>query len=303
MIEDKISILIPSYNHERYIEQAVTSIWQQSHKNVELIVIDDCSEDTSYSILKSLQKKSPIEMQIEQNSKNQGINYTLKRAFSLANGQYISILASDDYVGGRRYESQLALFGSNPRLKVIYANGIQVPTGNKHQKVHSINVNKLLNKSPREILNFLYTNVNSIFIQTMLVKKELLESFDFLDEKIIADDWLLNTRVFENITSEKEFYYIDEPVFYYRMHSENAHKDVERHVKLMNNYVVNVTPANLKNLAFGNIYYKIGLKLLENDSFSESYSYWKKSMGYGFRISKMKYLRRLLKKYFLRLIS
>jgi len=288
---------MPAYNHENYVEQAIKSIWTQDYKNVEIVVVDDCSQDATFETLCDLKKKSPVNMTVVKNDKNMGINYTLKRAYSLSTGGYIAFLASDDYVCRNRFSHQMAYFEGSDALKVVYANGYRVASDEKIRKVHPESVNLIFTKTPKQILEFLYTTINPIFIQTMLAKKEFFNNFEFLDEKIIADDWLLNTRVFENLKSREEFVYIDEPVFNYRIHSENIHKNVDRHVKLMSNYVENITPMHLKKLAYANIYFTIGFKYLESEAYSDSFRFWRKSMAYKFQLSKFKLIRKIFKGY------
>lgn len=92
-----VSVLIPSFNHAEYVREAIESVWKQSYKNAELIVVDDGSSDNSALIINELAKKSPIKMTVLV-KENEGLCKTLNKALSLASGQFIALLASDDRI-------------------------------------------------------------------------------------------------------------------------------------------------------------------------------------------------------------
>ena len=90
-----VSIVMPAYNAEKYIEQAIRSVINQTYKDWELIVIDDGSIDNTASILFEL---AALDSRIHalKNEKNCGASYTRNRAISLARGEWIAFLDSDD---------------------------------------------------------------------------------------------------------------------------------------------------------------------------------------------------------------
>ena len=93
-----ISVIIPAYNHEKYIVQTIMSIIDQSYKNLELIIIDDGSSDNTWKVIKSLKEQclarfTKVEFITQ---KNQGICATLNKLISLTSGVYIYTIASDD---------------------------------------------------------------------------------------------------------------------------------------------------------------------------------------------------------------
>lgn len=103
-----VSVIIPVYNHAKYVEQALNSVWKQSYPNIELIIIDDGSKDDSSKVIEIIlnewdqcSSKGPITF-IRQS--NQGAHATINRGLSLANGQFLTILNSDDYYSLDRIE-------------------------------------------------------------------------------------------------------------------------------------------------------------------------------------------------------
>jgi glycosyltransferase involved in cell wall biosynthesis len=91
-ISPLISIIIPAYNHEKFIGQAVASVLHQSYENLELIVIDDGSTDKTADVIGQYHDKRMTYIFQE----NEDAPNTINRGLSLANGDYISILNSDD---------------------------------------------------------------------------------------------------------------------------------------------------------------------------------------------------------------
>lgn len=106
----EISVVIPSYNHAAYISEAVQSVLAQTHRDLELIVIDDGSRDNSLEILRGFAdprlKVFPQE--------NQGAHAAINRGLHLAAGEYLTVLNSDDAYHPQRLEKLLAAIKSEP---------------------------------------------------------------------------------------------------------------------------------------------------------------------------------------------
>lgn len=90
-----ISVIMPCYNAETYLEEAIASVFAQTLQDLELIVIDDGSSDSSFQLLKGLQKKHPRLLVLEQ--ENQGPYPARNKGLAQAQGQYIAFLDADDY--------------------------------------------------------------------------------------------------------------------------------------------------------------------------------------------------------------
>lgn len=93
-----ISILIPNYNHARYLPRCLDSIFAQEHSGVEVIVCDDGSTDQSLEILRAYQVGRPS-LKLMQNPQNQGVMATLNKLYGAATGDYLLGLGADDQVG------------------------------------------------------------------------------------------------------------------------------------------------------------------------------------------------------------
>lgn len=264
MNQPLISVIMPSYNHSKYLREAVESVWTQSYPNIELVVIDDASTDGSIELLKSLRDSSPIPMRVEFNEHNRGPAFTINKAFEFTSGNLIAFLASDDVYAPSRFEAQVRCFNENSQLLLTYADGLTLNVDITYgSHIHGKKVRELLLQPPKEVLTYLYTHVSPLFIQCALVKRSLLLNSNAFDPSALADDWLINIKMFEYLAHEGHCSFVDQIVFYYRVHGENLHKNSDRQIALLKQTIEHYTPAKLRHLARANIYWDIGLSLVK----------------------------------------
>ena len=124
-INPLVTIIIPSYNHQRYIEQSILSAINQSYGNVEVIIIDDGSSDSSPEIIKRVIEQYSGEKNItflRQN--NIGLSKTLNKALSMAKGEYVQFLASDDaYLPDKTSVCVETLHKTSEKIAAVYTDG------------------------------------------------------------------------------------------------------------------------------------------------------------------------------------
>lgn len=130
-----VSVIIPTYNRESYLERAIISVLEQTYTDYELIIIDDGSTDDTVSILnkydKNIRKYSIL---------HSGVSAARNFGITKAHGQWIALLDSDDYWLPEKLKKQMAYLGENPELKVAQVgekwirNGKSVNPMKKHQK-------------------------------------------------------------------------------------------------------------------------------------------------------------------------
>ena len=96
----KISILCPSFNHQRFIADHIKSVLNQSFKDFELIIVDDCSTDDNVA---QISQFNDPRIKLIRHEFNKGINATLNTAFENANGEYLMFIAGDDCLENRAF--------------------------------------------------------------------------------------------------------------------------------------------------------------------------------------------------------
>ena len=111
-----ISIIIPVYNTEKYVKEALDSIFSQTYKNFEIICIDDGSIDNSLSILESFGDK----IQIIKNDKNHGTSESRNKGIHVAKGEFIAFLDADDVWTSNKLELQIKEFNNNSDLDISF---------------------------------------------------------------------------------------------------------------------------------------------------------------------------------------
>ena len=107
-----VSVIMPVYNAERFLEKAVRSVLEQTYTNIELLIVDDCSTDKSASLIRALEKQDGRIRYIE-GEQNHGVAYVRNRGIQEAKGRYIALLDSDDVWVPTKIERQVALLVEN----------------------------------------------------------------------------------------------------------------------------------------------------------------------------------------------
>ncbi len=125
-----VSVIMPVYNGERYIEQSIRSVIMQTYSNWELIVIDDFSSDSTAEIVKALCKEDK-RVRYVKNSQNIGTAKTRNRGLDLCKGDFVALLDSDDIWYPEKLEKQLALAESTEADIVYCSYGIIDEYGEK----------------------------------------------------------------------------------------------------------------------------------------------------------------------------
>lgn len=106
-----VSIIMPSYNTANYISESINSVINQSYKNWELIVVDDCSTDNTDEVIKDFLKDSRIKYL--KNKENSGAAISRNKALRIAKGEWIAFLDSDDLWSHKKLEKQIKFMEQN----------------------------------------------------------------------------------------------------------------------------------------------------------------------------------------------
>lgn len=110
-VEGLVSVIMPIYNSEKYLAATLNSIFVQDYKDIEIVLVDDCSKDNSANIISELQKEHPEIVYFLQ-EKNMGAGAARNKALELANGRYVAFLDSDDIWMPEKIKKQIQLMTS-----------------------------------------------------------------------------------------------------------------------------------------------------------------------------------------------
>jgi len=126
-----VSVILPNYNHSKYLVQRIESILNQTYQDFELILLDDKSQDDSASILKSYAQHTKVS-QIEINAVNSGSTFIQwQKGFQLAKGELVWIAESDDYCDPDFLQVMVAEFEKNNKLAFAYCTSTLVDSAAK----------------------------------------------------------------------------------------------------------------------------------------------------------------------------
>lgn len=172
-----VSIIIPTYNGEKYIKEAVENALNQTHQNIEVIVIDDGSKDKTLQIIFQLSKKDS-RITILKNPVNLGFVKTLNKGIQKAKGKYIARLDDDDFwVDSQKIEKQVNFLESHPN-HVLVGGGIIV----KRKKDNAEVVRYLFPEKDEDIRKVIL--VDNVFAHSSVVfKKTACEKVGGYDEQ------------------------------------------------------------------------------------------------------------------------
>lgn len=206
---------MPAYNHDRFVEEAIRSVWDQTYPNLELIVINDGSVDGTAQVIEGLVNSSPIKMRFHTKS-NEGICRTLNLGISMAEGEWIALLASDDKYGPEFIRKnmdtikQLDLQGSVLHCDAYKMGSDGVVLGR---------ISEISKKPPASGDAFLdiANGKCRIVSSTVVLPRKLMLDIGGYDESLKAEDFDMHLRV----ARHAKFHYITEPLFYSRYFSNS----------------------------------------------------------------------------------
>jgi len=217
----EISVVMPVYNAEKYLNEAIDSVLNQTYSSFELIILNDNSSDTSKAIIESYLAKDSRIFFIDKET-NVGPANLRNEGFELARGTFIALLDADDIAKPTRFEKQIAVLNNNPEIGVcgswFTSFGEKVPNKIiKHPEAHDqIKVNFLID----------CTLGNS----TAFFRKKILGDVRYESEYVPTEDYHLWSR----LIVKTQFYIIQESLVDYRIHDSNISQTKIDNVKTSN---------------------------------------------------------------------
>lgn len=227
-----VSIVVPCYNHEKYVKTTIESIIQQTYENIELIIIDDGSSDKSVDIIKEMATlcKDRFHRFKFIHRENKGLCRTLNEGIDLAEGKYFCSLASDDIYIENKIKIQVEFLEKNNEYGMCYGKVLVFENSIKNTFDYNNS-----NKSGL-IFNDLINDGCFIPAPSVLIKKEVFKIVGKYDESLWIEDWDMWLR----IARKFKIGYIDKYFAYYRKHDSNiskqSYKMYEAQVKIFEKY-------------------------------------------------------------------
>ena len=220
MTSDLVSVVIPVYNSEKFLEECLDSILTQTYQNIEIIAVDDGSTDSSPDILERYSDKINIISQ-----KNQGLASALNLGISKMKGDWFKWFSPDDVMHSNTIKTLIDETKNHSDNIILYSNwNIIDDAGNTLREFHESNYNELSEFDFNlRLLDGQQINVNTTLIPAIFLKKYGIRE---LDEPVAIDyDFFLRSALLHDV----KFHLISQPLVNYRIHSAQlSHKNISK---------------------------------------------------------------------------
>lgn len=211
-----VSVIIPSYNHAQYIEQAMQSVLDQDYPNIQMIVVDDGSKDNSHAVISAFATRNP-QVETILNSENRGQSAVVNQGIARAKGDFIQLLPSDDWYLPEKTRLQVAKFQAcAPEVGVIYGRGARFfeDTGKTIQSYAPIHRGW--------VAEAFITVGQFVYPITPMFRRDVFDKVQ-LDETLRAE----GEAAYIRMAIHFQFDYVDDVVGVMRDHSYNIGKQTE----------------------------------------------------------------------------
>lgn len=209
----KISVIIPVYNGEKYLKACIDSIINQRYKDLEVIIVNDGSQDKTREICNAYLEKDKRIRLINKN--NGGVSSARNKGIEVANGEYIIFLDSDDWVEKDFFEKINYIHNKNIDLFIYGINKINKSSRNRKIEEGGRFLNlqtDIVEMIKSENIN---SPVNKIYKREIIIKNNIL----FYTELNLAEDFVFNI---EYILCVSNIYKINDKIYNYRINQSNS---------------------------------------------------------------------------------
>ncbi|CEH33395.1 glycosyltransferase family 2 protein [Romboutsia lituseburensis] len=225
-----ISIIIPVYNVENYIEECLKSIFNQTYKNIEVIIVNDGSTDRSKNIIEKFKLKYKNIIYLEQ--ENKGVSEARNLGLRHAKGEYVMYIDSDDYMEINMIEEMYSKAKSLDYDIVICGHIKKYDHKPRKDKIRVFNIIEKDVYTNEDILGMMLEfKVNGFVWDKLFKRQQLIENKFYFQPNMYFEDWI---PVMKQIYSSKKIGILNKPLYYYRQRETSLiHKKNE---KILNDY-------------------------------------------------------------------
>lgn len=209
----RVSVVLTSYNHARYLRQAIESVLAQTLQDIEVVAVDDASTDESPDILRNYADRIKIVV----HAQNRGTYASLNEGIALSGAPYIAILNSDDLWLPAKLEKQMALLEQDARIGLVHTGVRYIGADGELIEGNPLGVRFHPNPQGDLLAELLIRN---LFITSSVVfRRECLQRCGWFEEGLFGmGDWDMWLRIAEHYAVG----FVREPLTLYRIHGQNT---------------------------------------------------------------------------------
>ena len=195
----EVSIVVPNYNHARFLKQRIDSILNQTYQNFELILLDDCSTDNSRDIIEEY-RKHPQVTQIVYNTRNGGTPFRQwQKGITLATGKWVWIAESDDYAAPSFLETLITLLQNRPSAGIAFGGSVYIDDKGIAGEDLSIYHTEFYRNGIEEIKSRLWKECTIHNVSSCLMKQNLAQlAIKGLEHYKACGDWMLYIKMLQH---------------------------------------------------------------------------------------------------------
>ncbi len=219
-----ISVIAPSYNHEKFIEKCLNSVFEQSYSEIEVIIIDDCSSDNTAVIIENL-IKSRKNVKFIKHQKNKGAHFSINEGLKNATGDYLTVINTDDFYEKDRFSSMIKKMESQ-NSEIAFSKIVCVDESEKIVKTEETDYfNEIQEKASRQPLVSLTLLEGNCAISTgnLLFTRDIYEKIGGFREYKYIHDWDFILKA--SLITEPMF--CEDTAYFYRLHTTNTYKKLK----------------------------------------------------------------------------
>lgn len=229
MINNLVTIIIPAYNHEKYITQTLEAIINQTYKDIELIILNDGSSDKTHEKIMEMQEKlnERFVRYLYVTKKNEGICKTYNEGLALSRGEFIIPFSSDDIMLPKRVEKQVEFFRTHEDYGLVYTDGY-VTWSEEQIDINAAypdwgKFSNILEFEEGNQLEWVLKHIFTIPTPTTCITRHCYDVVGNYDEGMTFEDPDMHIR----IAKQFKIGYIKEILTLKRTHSTNTSRNVE----------------------------------------------------------------------------
>lgn len=182
----KVTVIALCYNHARFAEECLNSIAKQIDH--QLIIVDDCSKDNSVEVIRRWIAENRIDCAFITHDKNQGVCKSLNEALTLATGEFVSIVATDDVWLETKIADQLPYF-QDSRVAVVYGDAYRIDAEGKLLEPNFIQTYRHFSTLPEGNIFSTLLEGNFIPAPTVMIRRACLDVVGPYDERLCYEDY------------------------------------------------------------------------------------------------------------------
>ena len=220
MTHPLVTIITPTFNHEKYISNCIKSVLAQKYTDWEMIIIDDHSSDNTLEVINSL-AKGDDRFLIIRHSKNYGIKglaETYGEAFSIASGELIAILEGDDFWSRHKLKTQVQVF-RDANVILSYTDYDEVEHNSIRIASRKYRVSKDSLKSNIQQNFSFFSKLNNFASNTVMIRKKTLEEIGGFRKTTLP---LIDYPTFLELSLKGNFYRVPETLGFWRRHNHST---------------------------------------------------------------------------------